>query len=138
MTTRTLQVLINGALDGHAARCRQHLGVPVCRHLVGKPRRIPSGPVSSAIHRLAGGRLIVAARAMVFDNLLPEELMRQVLAKEVNVESADAFGMLERMGMESAGALVLQAEGAPQPEKACSRSLGKTCLNASATCRGRL
>lgn len=52
-----------------------------------------------------------------FDNLLPEELMRQVLAKEVGVESADAFGMLERMGMESAGALVLQAEGAPQPEK---------------------
>jgi serine/threonine-protein kinase HipA len=43
--------------------------------------------------------------------------MRQVLAKEVEVESTDAFGMLERMGLESAGALVLQAEGAQQPEK---------------------
>ena len=60
-------------------------------------------------------------------NLLPEELMRQVLAKEVEVESTDAFGMLERMGMESAGALVLQAEGAPLAKRELGEG-GFTCL----------
>lgn len=47
-----------------------------------------------------------------FDNLLPEELLREVLAKEAKLENADAFGLLEHFGAESAGSLVLQVPGA--------------------------
>ena len=47
-----------------------------------------------------------------FDNLLPEELLREVLAKEAKLVAADAFGLLEYFGSESAGSLVLKAPGA--------------------------
>lgn len=42
-----------------------------------------------------------------FDNLLPEERMREVLAKEANISWHDAFGLLAYFGVESAGSLVL-------------------------------
>lgn len=42
-----------------------------------------------------------------FDNLLPEEQLRSVLAKEAKIDEADAFGLLGYFGAESAGALVL-------------------------------
>lgn len=47
-----------------------------------------------------------------FDNLLPEELLREVLAKEAKLAMADAFGLLEHFGSESAGSLVLKAPSA--------------------------
>lgn len=52
-----------------------------------------------------------------FDNLLPEELLREVLAKEAKVDQADAYGLLEYFGAESAGSLVLRAPGATKAEK---------------------
>ena len=51
-----------------------------------------------------------------FDNLLPEEDLRERLAKETHIEAADAFGLLERYGAESAGALTLLAPGAARPD----------------------
>ncbi len=42
-----------------------------------------------------------------FDNLLPEEALRQVVAKEAGLKWEDSFGLLEYYGAESAGALVL-------------------------------
>jgi serine/threonine-protein kinase HipA len=48
-----------------------------------------------------------------FDNLLPEELLRDVLAKEAKIDAADAFGLLGYFGSESAGSLVLREPGAP-------------------------
>lgn len=42
-----------------------------------------------------------------FDNLLPEEQLRSVLAKEAQIDEADAFGLLGYFGSESAGSLVL-------------------------------
>jgi serine/threonine-protein kinase HipA len=51
-----------------------------------------------------------------FDNLLPEELLREVLAKEAAIDKADMFGLLQHFGAESAGSLVLLApEGEPVP-----------------------
>ncbi len=52
-----------------------------------------------------------------FDNLLPEEEQRDVVAKEAKINGEDAFGLLEYLGAESAGSLVLLAPGAArQPE----------------------
>ena len=42
-----------------------------------------------------------------FDNLLPEEGARYLLAKDAAVDQADAFSLLEHFGSESAGALTL-------------------------------
>ncbi|MGM0526431.1 MAG: HipA domain-containing protein [Pseudomonadota bacterium] len=42
-----------------------------------------------------------------FDNLLPEEQARELLAKHIKVSTEDAFGILEAIGGESAGAITL-------------------------------
>ncbi|MEH6823995.1 MAG: HipA domain-containing protein [Motiliproteus sp.] len=42
-----------------------------------------------------------------FDNLLPEEGARELLARGAKIDKADAFGLLETFGAESAGALTL-------------------------------
>jgi serine/threonine-protein kinase HipA len=52
-----------------------------------------------------------------FDNLLPEEGLRTVLAKEADIPEADAFGLLEYFGAESAGSLVLRAPKSSAPSK---------------------
>src|SRR5208283_2238955 len=49
-----------------------------------------------------------------FDNLLPEESARDLLAKEAKIDVADAFGLLAYYGAESAGSLTLVA-AAPEP-----------------------
>lgn len=46
-----------------------------------------------------------------FDNLLPEDALRTVLAKEAGIADEDAFGLLAYFGAESAGSLVLRAPG---------------------------
>jgi len=53
-----------------------------------------------------------------FDNLLPEEGGRQLAAADAGINAADAFGLLQRFGPESAGALTLLSPGQqlPPPE----------------------
>ncbi|HPA01620.1 MAG TPA: HipA domain-containing protein [Chiayiivirga sp.] len=51
-----------------------------------------------------------------FDNLLPEDAARDVLAAELSLASADAFGLLTALGAESAGAWTLRPPGAEGPE----------------------
>lgn len=46
-----------------------------------------------------------------FDNLLPEETARELLAKDLSMDKGDIFGMLAAVGAESAGALSLIASG---------------------------
>ncbi|MDR5776224.1 MULTISPECIES: HipA domain-containing protein [unclassified Caballeronia] len=50
-----------------------------------------------------------------FDNLLPEEAMREALAKEASMDASDAWGLLAYYGRETAGALSLMAEGETEP-----------------------
>ena len=58
-----------------------------------------------------------------FDNLLPEEGLRTVLSKEANIPEADAFGLLEYFGAESAGSLILRSPGYPAVAKKGLREL---------------
>jgi serine/threonine-protein kinase HipA len=46
-----------------------------------------------------------------FDNLLPEEQMRESVSKEARTHGDDAFALLEYLGAESAGSLVLLPPG---------------------------
>jgi len=47
-----------------------------------------------------------------FDNLLPEELLRDVLVEETRIDYSDAFDLLKHNGSESAGSLVLREPNA--------------------------
>ena len=52
-----------------------------------------------------------------FDNLLPEEKLREVLAKEAGLKDAqDAFALLTYLGAESAGSLTLLPPEQPAPQ----------------------
>lgn len=42
-----------------------------------------------------------------FDNLLPEELLREAISREAGIKGEDAFALLEYLGAESAGSLSL-------------------------------
>lgn len=63
-----------------------------------------------------------------FDNLLPEEGARHLLAKDAGINQADAFGLLTHFGAESAGALTLLQEG-EQPEQALEHRLLQETLS---------
>ncbi|MCC4605876.1 HipA domain-containing protein [Xanthomonas campestris] len=53
-----------------------------------------------------------------FDNLLPEEGGRRLIASDAGIDAADAFGLLQRFGPESAGALTLLRPGQQLPPPA--------------------
>ena len=63
----------------------------------------------------AQGRLVDGASERqvqwYFDNLLPEEGLRTIYAREAKLHAEDAFGLLEYFGAESAGSLVLLPPG---------------------------
>jgi serine/threonine-protein kinase HipA len=65
-----------------------------------------------------------------FDNLLPEELLRQAIAKEAGIkDDEDAFALLEYLGAESAGSLTLMPPGVPPPDEAGLRELPDELLS---------
>ncbi|WP_087686858.1 HipA domain-containing protein [Pandoraea sp. PE-S2R-1] len=65
-----------------------------------------------------------------FDNLLPEESARTLLAKDAKVaDVSDAFGLLEYYGRESAGSLTLCSPEDPVETRSGMRALPDTELN---------
>lgn len=65
-----------------------------------------------------------------FDNLLPEEDLRRLIAKDANIkDSEDAFALLEYLGAESAGSLTLLKPGEGLPEQRALRRLTFDELN---------
>ena len=74
--------------------------------------------LSPSLSRAAGEIVDGASQRPVqwfFDNLLPEEGARTLLARDAGIAPADAFGLLQRYGPESAGALTLLAPGETLP-----------------------
>lgn len=75
-----------------------------------------------------------------FDNLLPEEKAREILARDIGEPIGDAFALLARAGRESAGAITLLPPGMTMPNDSVHllsdqeiseriRSLPKTPMN---------
>ena len=58
-----------------------------------------------------------------FDNLLPEESLREAVSKEANIRGDDAFALLEYLGAESAGSLVLLPPDREIPERGSLQAL---------------
>lgn len=58
-----------------------------------------------------------------FDNLLPEEAMRETVAQEAGLQAEDSFALLEYLGAESAGSLLLLPDGQAPPAQGEVRAL---------------
>lgn len=63
-----------------------------------------------------------------FDNLLPEEGQRRLLASDAHLDSADAFGLLAWYGAESAGSITLLPPEAEVPSDEALRPLADDAL----------
>ncbi len=74
----------------------------------------PALPLSENLHRDGSTHRTVQ---WYFDNLLPEERVREMISREQGVSALDAFGLLECLGAESAGSLVLLPPGGPEGEQ---------------------
>jgi len=75
----------------------------------------PALPRSQLVHQDGASKRPVQ---WYFDNLLPEEQLREAVSKEADIHGEDAFALLEYLGAESAGSLVLLPPGRGQPENA--------------------
>lgn len=110
MSERTLQAYINGR---RAGELRDTDGVWSFAYDAAWIRSVDTYPLSPALP--LGPEPIVDSSSTrpvqwYFDNLLPEEAARTLLAKDARVDVADAFGLLAYYGAESAGSLTLAAE----------------------------
>ena len=65
-----------------------------------------------------------------FDNLLPEEGQRTLLAADADIDAADAFGLLGWYGAESAGSITLLAPDVPPHPDGALRALTDPALQA--------
>ncbi len=65
-----------------------------------------------------------------FDNLLPEEGQRLLLARDADVDAADAFSLLAHYGAESAGSLTLLPPGVTEHTSGALKLLASEALSA--------
>jgi serine/threonine-protein kinase HipA len=75
-----------------------------------------SPPIPRAKGRIVDGSTLRPVQ-WFFDNLLPEDRVRTAIAARAKIAQADAFALLEYMGAESAGSLVLLSPGAEMPQE---------------------
>lgn len=80
----------------------------------------PALPRSMLLHQDGGTERPVQ---WYFDNLLPEEQLRDAISKEADIHGHDAFALLEYLGAESAGSLVLLSPDSVPAERGGLRPL---------------
>lgn len=141
MTARILDAFINGRLAGKLVENRDVWGFAYAQGWMDDPGAFPLAPgISLARRRHVDGSTRRSVQ-WFFDNLLPEEALRSAIGKELQVSELDAFGLLQALGAESAGSLVLLPPGAGKAERGAKplefgelsrriRSLPLTSLNA--------
>jgi serine/threonine-protein kinase HipA len=110
MTSRQLNVVVNQQLIGYLRENNDLWEFEYSTEWINSPDAFDLSP------ELARDRAIHADGATqrpvqwYFDNLLPEENLRTIIAKEANLSHDDAFALLAHFGAESAGSLILQSD----------------------------
>lgn len=130
MNLRQLDVLVNDRLAGRLTEADDLWTFeydPVWRDTAEAFDLSPALPRNGGPHR--DGATFRPVQ-WYFDNLLPEEALRGVLAKEAALQAEDAFGLLAYYGAESAGALVLQTPDKPTAADKGLRPLSRSELSA--------
>lgn len=113
---RVLDVSLDDALVGHL---REAGDVWSFAYAESWRTAIDGFDLSPALSRAAGEIIDGGSHRPVqwfFDNLLPEEGARTLLATDAGIAAADTFGLLQRYGPESAGALSLFPPGESLPD----------------------
>ncbi|CAM3902249.1 putative kinase Y4mE [Pseudomonas reidholzensis] len=126
---RSLEVIINGR---HVATLQDDAGVWSLRYTPAWVSSAEGFDLSPALARAKHTLIDDSSQRPVqwfFDNLLPEEQARSLLASDANIEFADAFGLLGYYGAESAGAVTLLAE-AQMPSEGGLKALTDSALSA--------
>lgn len=116
MSNRQLRVLVNDCEIGLLHEEAGLWGFRYADAWLGNPSRYalsPQLPLGPGLITDGASRRPVQ---WYFDNLLPEEGQRVLLATEAQVDAADAFALLAHFGRESAGSLTLVAPGEPLPD----------------------
>ena len=120
---RTLIVYLNDRRVGTLSEGNDLWSFEYDPQWAGAPDGFDLSPIlkrSQLTHRDGGSERPVQ---WYFDNLLPEEKLREVVSKEAGIKGEDAFALLEYLGAESAGSLVLLSPEAATHEPAGLRAL---------------
>ena len=107
MSERELAVLINDARIGTLRDSNDLWSLEYDQEWSKAPQSFDLSPSLSRAQPIHADGASDRPVQSYFDNLLPEEAMRSVLAKEAQLSAKDAFGLLGYFGAESAGSLVL-------------------------------
>lgn len=129
MTARRLEILVNDRRIGELRETDDLWVLEYAPAWSAAPDGFdlsPALPRSAPVHR--DGATLRTVQ-WYFDNLLPEEALRTVLAKEAGIAAEDAFGMLAYFGSESAGSLVLRGPGEPAEPATGLRPLSLAALD---------
>ena len=117
MNNRRLRASINEANVGHLEEISGLWSFQYTAEWLNNPNAYALSPhIPLSTERLLDG----ASQRPVqwyFDNLLPEEGQRVLLASDAKLDAADAFGLLAWYGAESAGSVTLLPQGA-EPQTA--------------------
>lgn len=129
MSGRTLTVLVDGRLIGHLGETDDLWSFEYAAEWQTAEDGYdlsPALPRRTTFHSDGASHRPVQ---WYFDNLLPEEALRIVLAKEARLIAEDAFGLLAYYGAESAGALTLLDPDHPIPADIGLRPLPLAALS---------
>ena len=128
MNRRSLHASINGTLVGTLAETNNLWSFQYVSAWINNPKAFALSPHLP----LASNRQLDGASTRpvqwYFDNLLPEEGQRVLLAADAKISISDAFGLLEWYGAESAGSLTLHAPGFMPDAAQASRVLTNQAL----------
>lgn len=130
MTERTLQAFIDGQQIGTLHENNDLWAFEYAQSWLENPARFALSPHLP----LDGGMLRDGATARpaqwYFDNLLPEDTVRTLLAKDAGLPDVrDAFALLAYYGRESAGSITLRAPGDAREENDDLTALDDAALN---------
>ena len=111
MSERFLKIFINDQRVGQLAEQNNLWSFEYAQDWINSPEAFDLSPALSRTQLLHQDGATNRPVQWYFDNLLPEENMRTILAGEAKLPSEDAFGLLAYFGRESAGSLVLTFQG---------------------------
>lgn len=118
MSGRVLQAFINGRRVGELRDTTGVWSFTYDATWVGAEDAYPLSPALPLTTQPIVDSSSVRAVQWYFDNLLPEEGARTLLAKDARIDVADAFGLLAHYGAESAGSFTLLADAPDEPSGA--------------------
>jgi serine/threonine-protein kinase HipA len=113
MNERVLQAYINDVLIGTLHEANGLWGFQYSHAWLETPNRYALSPQLPLTPNLVMDGATQRPVQWYFDNLLPEEGQRSLLAADAKIDRADAFGLLAYYGAESAGSLTLVLPDAP-------------------------